>query len=867
MGNKIKEIFCIAHSHLDVGYTHPQPMLLELQCDYIDNALELCRQTEDRNDDLRFRWTCEASYPLFKWFETASLAKIELFRHMVQNGQMSVTALPMHTTPGCTAVEMANALQSLDTLRDLTGSKITTAISHDVNGQPWALADMMLDSNVQFYMTGINIHMGGIPFPRPYAFLWECQDGRSIPTFLGEHYSLFSQLLFTRENETSKMHEGIQEYTARLEKTDWLYDFAMLTATNPPLYDNNCPDMNLPDLVKRYNEEGHEIKVRFVTPEQLYERLCERELTNWDVQRGDWNDFWNFGCGSTARETKIAKQAKHILSKADFLECLGQFSTDRYKEVHTKAYEAALLFDEHTWGSGHSVTDFDQEQTYAQLNHKKEYAYTCADLAAYALSVQMEQLAQNPVQSDKNDGIIVVNPAAFDVKYDVFVPKKALVPGRTMAAVRAKEYMPYAENNPDTAYAGTVSMPAFSAKKIPFSALQKAEMGSVAIYENYVETPFYTIYLDSSVNKIIQIKSRKNGHLLLNDDNKFDFFGIVEERVDEKAAPQERRTIFPRDIDLGNKSISQWNTEWPAKYTCSKIISGQITETDTAVVFTYQLDAFDLQNAVQTISFYKHNPRIGLDVTFTNPVKTEPHAIYFTFPLKLNKNWKAVYDTADTFVKFEDDMLGSVCRDWVTTDKTVSLYDDNKGVTLACPDAPLVQIGAFNFGRENKEIKRNDNPLLLAWPMNNYWDTNFSAEQQGKQRFHYQLSCFEKFDEKTAYKEGLLAKDACTAGAQINCDVAQATQFLICENKNVFPTFFMPLREKDGFIAAMKNFSKAPEVCRIVFPHHKLVCAERTDLQGNTIQSLKAEGSSVAFTSPALSTTYLRICIAGASAI
>lgn len=279
----------------------------------------------------------------------------------------------------------------------------------------------MLDSGIDFYLTGINIHFGGLPFERPYFFQWEMADGRRLPSYLGEHYSMFSFFSETWEHSTEKMHKGLAEHAAFLEKKGYNKDVMFLTATNPPLYDNNCPDAELSDLIMKYNEEQHEWKIRIITAQTLREKY-RKEMEQAPVHRGDWTDYWNFGCASTAKATRVSRRAKNTLHMSEILECFTGAGDAHYELVKKECFRNAMIYDEHTWGASQSISEPNSPEVCSQLIHKEKTAYQAADLAGYLLGSQIEALCSNPYQSNEAEGIVLVNTSQDEQEVEAAYP-------------------------------------------------------------------------------------------------------------------------------------------------------------------------------------------------------------------------------------------------------------------------------------------------------------------------------------------------------------------------------------------------------------------------------------------------------------
>jgi alpha-mannosidase len=192
-------------------------------------------------------------------------------------------------------------------------------------------------------------------------------------------------------------------------------------------------------------------------------------------------------------------------------------------------------------------------------------------------------------------------------------------------------------------------------------------------------------------------------------------------------------------------------------------------------------------------------------------------------------------------VELDTQQLPGVSRDYITIDKSVSVYDGGHGVTMSCPDAPLVQVGDFNFGKEQKTIDKKEKPLLLAWPLNNYWDTNFRARQPGFVSFRYILSTFSSFNPVNTIISATRAVSSVLSSPVVDCKEESVGQFVEVSEDCVQIFDLKPVEEGKGVIVRLINHSDQEVNTTLRFPNRMIETAFRT----NVLEEIQSEISRI----------------------
>ena len=131
------------------------------------------------------------------------------------------------------------------------GIPVRTAMQCDVNGYPWALAELLRDAGITGLVGGINVTRSTLPFDFPRAITWESPCGGGVLAWRGEHYMKANFLGL--EESLEKTASLLPPYLGKLEAAGYPYDVALLQMAGY-YTDNAAPSRRVCDLVRRWNE-------------------------------------------------------------------------------------------------------------------------------------------------------------------------------------------------------------------------------------------------------------------------------------------------------------------------------------------------------------------------------------------------------------------------------------------------------------------------------------------------------------------------------------------------------------------------------------------------------------------------------------
>jgi alpha-mannosidase len=755
----IEEILLLHHSHLDVGYTHSQPILWELQQEYISEAIDWLEQTDALPTDSRPKWTCEVTEPLRRWLRRSSPAQIERFKDLHNEGRIGVAALRWHISAGVDRAGLQRLLAGKDELEQVLETTVRVACQHDVNGVPWPLADVLLDAGIDFFVMAINPHLGRAVQPRPGMFMWEAPSGRALRVFNGHAYTMFDQLLLAWDDSVERMAEGWAVLEKRLGETGYPYRFLYLTSTcSPVLWDNSPPNPFMPSLIERWNDSGRGPKVRYATFDDLRERASAVPESELAQLRGDWTDYWSLGYGSAPIATALSRRAKPLLDAASLL------GSGRQQDALERAVERVDLFDEHTFSYWDTADDHPQAQTIDVL--KQALANEGYEFASLAVMQQLERLAANASAGRGVKGVLLCNTGPQPVTVHPVLPEAWFDDEPSTDRTYRASRMSYDGRSWESGFPGRrarsfgpIELSPVSWKIVPVERLPAPEATSdlshqleaqtlatdaagLAVASDHrrrlgtIESTFFRLSYDAESGRILSLVDRIQQRELIAPRDGLDFFAFVRERADQLDEGR-RYAFYQRELDREMVDESCWQDWSPIRERATRTLRCEVHESPREICLERVLTAPGLRHLTQRLVFRAADPVIRLEADFELEPDASPQAVYFAFPLACRAGWDAVYDTAGQMVRVDEDQLPGACRNWVTVESLASIGDDAGAVALLCPDAPLVQFGNFHFGPPLDAVPRDENPLLLAWAVNNYWETNFPRVQRGRIRLRY----------------------------------------------------------------------------------------------------------------------------------
>jgi len=696
-----RELDLVHHSHTDIGYSHVQEEVINIHNNDVRQALALIEKTKNYPEGSRFVWNIESSWVVDNFLRVASASEKEDFLKAVRDGQIVITSNYANILTGlCMPEEIDWISDYAIQLRDQYDLPVNTAMSTDVPGLSWSVVSSLAKRGIRYYSCGINF-IPGMPGggdrighslekhgDKPFWWVSPSQRDSILVWCAGKGYSSWHG---TAPGAVFQLGpDKIGSYLKELDAEKYPFDIVQwrynIVADNGPV------DNAISDFVVDWNKKYASPKLVLANVQELFERFEKRYGRDIPSLSGDFTPYWEDGAYSTAREESENRMTSQKIISLE--KVINQKKITGDDELLALAKKYVVLFHEHTWGAYNSVSEPDADFVKHQWNYKKAYLDS-----AMMYTKKLEDKVLNTLK--KKGNITVINTQPYSRNGYVEIACPATFTGNVVKDEAGKTIMVQRLKNGHLA---------FMAKNVPANGEKQYEL--INKHKRIKETGNFPVAFSADETSGA-ITSIKVGDKEWVDGSKFD--GMME-------------ALYVGGLD-------------PEKYDTPKLVkSGWVEDGPVIKKWRASYDLEGTNGLTYEVSQFNGLNELKVSVTIDKkPVRTK-ESLHFALPFNID-NATTRIGVGNGVISPERNQLSGANKDYYSVQRWLNVSNDQNNITVSSPEGALYEIGkmidekrVINGYKKWLEEGSSSSTVFL-YAMNNYWHTNYKADQGGKATF------------------------------------------------------------------------------------------------------------------------------------
>ncbi len=801
-----RTIYLVPYSHNDIGYTDYQPNVERKQWSNLEEGLRLARETRGYPPEDRFKWNFETVWALESYLRQATETQRKVVMDAIRNGELGVSALYANMLTGlANATEMGHFLDFSRTLQTEYGVTVTTAVTSDVPGFTWGIVPTLAQSGVKYFAVGPNTgdRIGyTLEAWGDKPFYWVSQSGKEkiLMWVAGAGYSSFHEGSLRNLGD-----EKIMTFARQLQEKNYPYEMVYLPYTTG---DNGPPDPSLAATVKDWNDRYVTPRLVIATHDQMFQEFEKRYGASLPEFRGDFTPYWEDGAASTASELALARRAVDQLIEGEALWSL-RAPGDYPRAEYDAAWRDINFWDEHTWGADKSVSDPDLPIVKQEWEFKRKFAVDAAKSAEDLLA-----RASTPV-STKAATMPGAERTAFDVYNLSSWPRTDVVLLRADQSAlgdRVTDELgrPVPSQRLTTGELGVLveSVPPLGAKRLFVGKGTGFQRSSAIVAGDSLENDDIALHVSGQSGAIDSLHWKGKNISL----------------VDDQAAAGLGEYLYLPGTD-------------PAKAQRLSGVRVRVKENGPLVVsLLVEGDAPGARKYSSDVRLIAGTNRVDILTKIDKLAVREKESVHFAFPFRVSGG-QMRYDVADAIVRAPEDQLAGACKNFFSVVSWTDVSNVDYGVTLAVPDTPLIEMGAITA--EQPWLRTiQPSSLLYSYAMNNYWHTNYKADQEGPVEFRYAIQPHAAFSPAAAARFGRERREPLVVTPADESRPPAKSLFHISPD-DVMVSSVKPIAEGDAWLVYLYNPAASDQRITLQFDPVVRATARRSDAFGKVMESFR----------------------------